>query len=57
MYIFKTVINTAEVVYVFVCVLVCVCLSSKECDQFILGTVVDVIVFSFFGVERRLVVK
>ena len=47
-YIFKTVINTAEVVYVFVCVcvLVCVCLSSKECDQFIFGTVVDVIVFS-----------
>ena len=40
-----------------VLVCVCVCLSSKECDQFILGTVVDVIVFSFFGVERRLVVK
>ena len=63
MYIFKTVINTAEPVYVFVCVCVCVsvcvcvCLSSKECDQFILGTVVDVIVFSHFGVERRLVVK
>ena len=59
MYIFKTVINTTEVVYVFVCVCVsvCVCLSSKECDQFILGTVVDVIVFSHFGVERRLVVK
>ena len=55
MYIFKTVINTAEVVYVFVCV--CVCLSSKECDQFILGTVVDVTVFSHFCVERRLVVK
>ena len=37
MYIFKTVINTAEVVYVFVCVCVsvCVCLSSKEfvCHQ------------------------
>ena len=65
MYIFKTVINTAEVVYVFVCVFlcvcvcvsVCVCLSSKECDQFIFGTVVDVIVFSHFGVERRLAVK
>ena len=57
MYIFKTVINTAEVVYVFVCVCVSVCVSSKECDQFILGTVVDVTVFSHFCVERRLVVK